>query len=191
MRKRQPLSVWRKSQVHGGGSQESGLGAIEVRVTGPSSVAALTDAMRFGKLLGKSHAMRVLYPLCERLAATVIPVVIEGETGTGKEVLAEAMHEASPRANGPFVVFDCTAVPPSLLENIHDIGEVEAKKGYDAVQDYKRSDAKRLDRVHIESKKSTTVPGLILIVAGSISAILSGLFGQWSKHRIDYNKKAY
>jgi transcriptional regulator with GAF, ATPase, and Fis domain len=44
-------------------------------------------------------------------------VVIEGETGTGKEVLAEALHAASPRAGGPFVVFDCTAVPPSLLES--------------------------------------------------------------------------
>ena len=58
-----------------------------------------------------------LYPLCERLARTDVPVLIEGETGTGKEVLAEAMHEAGPRASGPFVVFDCTAVPPSLVES--------------------------------------------------------------------------
>ncbi|HVY45818.1 MAG TPA: sigma 54-interacting transcriptional regulator, partial [Minicystis sp.] len=73
-------------------------------------------ATRFGKLLGASPAMRRLYPLCERLAASTVSVIIEGETGTGKEVLAEALHEASPRAAGPFVVFDCTAVPASLVE---------------------------------------------------------------------------
>jgi DNA-binding NtrC family response regulator len=61
--------------------------------------------------------MRKLYPLCERLAASTVPVIIEGETGTGKEVLAESLHEMSPRAAGPFVVFDCTAVPPNLVES--------------------------------------------------------------------------
>jgi DNA-binding NtrC family response regulator len=59
--------------------------------------------------------MRRLYPLCERLAKAPIPVLIEGETGTGKEVLAESLHDASGR-NGSFVVFDCTAVSPSLVE---------------------------------------------------------------------------
>jgi DNA-binding NtrC family response regulator len=61
--------------------------------------------------------MRELYPLCDRLAAATVPVVIEGETGTGKEVLAEALHENGPRAQGPFVVFDCRALPPSFLES--------------------------------------------------------------------------
>jgi two-component system response regulator HydG len=61
--------------------------------------------------------MRRLYPLCERLAASSVPVLIEGETGTGKEMLAEALHEMGPRSSGPFVVFDCTAVAPSLLES--------------------------------------------------------------------------
>jgi len=46
-----------------------------------------------------------------------VPVIIEGETGTGKEVLAESLHEMGPRAGGPFVVFDCTAVPATLLES--------------------------------------------------------------------------
>ena len=77
----------------------------------------LSRAARFGKLVGTSVEMRRLYPLCERLAASVVPVILEGETGTGKEVLAEALHEASPRAAGPFVVFDCTAVPPTLVES--------------------------------------------------------------------------
>jgi DNA-binding NtrC family response regulator len=59
--------------------------------------------------------MRRLYPLCERLSKSRIPVVIEGETGTGKEVLAESIHEAGP--GGPFVIFDCTAVSPNLIES--------------------------------------------------------------------------
>jgi DNA-binding NtrC family response regulator len=61
--------------------------------------------------------MRRLFPLLQRLAASTVPVVIEGETGTGKEALAEALHSAGPRKNGPFVVFDCTAVPPNLVES--------------------------------------------------------------------------
>jgi DNA-binding NtrC family response regulator len=71
----------------------------------------------FGKIVGASPEMRRIYPLCEKLAASDVPVVIEGETGTGKEVLAESIHEASPRKDGPFVVFDCTAVPASLMES--------------------------------------------------------------------------
>src|SRR5512138_931614 len=61
--------------------------------------------------------MRMLYPRCAKLAASTLPVLIEGETGTGKEVLAEALHEQSARANAPFIVFDCTGVPPSLVES--------------------------------------------------------------------------
>jgi DNA-binding NtrC family response regulator len=61
--------------------------------------------------------MRALYPRCERIAQTDVTVLIEGETGTGKEVLAESIHETGPRASGPFVVFDCTTVAPSLLES--------------------------------------------------------------------------
>jgi len=71
---------------------------------------------RFGTVLGRSRVMRRLYPLCERLAATEVPVVIEGETGTGKELLAESLHQQGTRAAGPFVVFDCSAVAPELIE---------------------------------------------------------------------------
>jgi DNA-binding NtrC family response regulator len=75
------------------------------------------ETIRFGGVLGASPEMRRLYPLCERLARADVPVVIEGETGTGKEVLAEALHEAGPRADRPFVVFDCTVAATSLLES--------------------------------------------------------------------------
>ncbi|MCK6593354.1 MAG: sigma-54 dependent transcriptional regulator, partial [Polyangiaceae bacterium] len=84
----------------------------------------------------ESPAMRKLYPLCARLAATIVPVIIEGETGTGKEVLAESLHEMGPRASGPFAVFDCTAVPPNLVESAlfgHErgafTGATDARKG--------------------------------------------------------------
>ncbi len=81
----------------------------------PGGVAS--TATRFGRVIGASAEMRRIYPLCERLAQTDIPVIIEGETGTGKEALAESLHEQGPRAAGPFMVFDCTAVPPNLLES--------------------------------------------------------------------------
>jgi two-component system, NtrC family, response regulator HydG len=71
---------------------------------------------RFGKLVGSSRELGRLFSLFRKLAASDVPVVIEGETGTGKEVLAESIHEASPRSGGPFVVFDCTAVPANLME---------------------------------------------------------------------------
>ncbi|MFO0564269.1 MAG: sigma 54-interacting transcriptional regulator [Polyangiaceae bacterium] len=76
-----------------------------------------SDAGAFGGVIGVSDAMRRLYPLCERLARADVPVVIEGETGTGKEQLAEALHAASGRAKRAFVVFDCTAVAPNLIES--------------------------------------------------------------------------
>ena len=82
----------------------------------PASVPA-SMAMSFGRLVGASLQMRRMYPLFERLAKVSVPVIIEGETGTGKEVLAESLHEASPRASGPFIVFDCTTVAPNLMES--------------------------------------------------------------------------
>jgi len=102
-----------------GGSELVRIGETVLRVEalGVTQAVELSRAVRFGKLLGASEEMRRLYPLCERLAASSVPVVIEGETGTGKEVLAEAIHEQGMRAAGPFVVFDCTAVPPTLVES--------------------------------------------------------------------------
>jgi len=86
------------------------------RAKSPAMELSLSPATHFGRMLGASVAMRRLYPLCERLAMTNVPVIIEGETGTGKEVLAESLHDQGPRAREPFTVFDCTAVPPNLVE---------------------------------------------------------------------------
>jgi DNA-binding NtrC family response regulator len=91
--------------------------ALRVDAVVDTELVAVTSATRFGRVVGSSLEMRRLYRIFERLAATEVPLLIEGETGTGKEVLAESIHEASPRASGPFIVFDCTAVPPNLLES--------------------------------------------------------------------------
>jgi two-component system, NtrC family, response regulator HydG len=77
---------------------------------------ALSTATSWGRMIGASTEMRRLYPLCEKLALSDVPVIIEGDPGTGKELLAECLHEEGPRASAPFVVLDCTAVPAPLLE---------------------------------------------------------------------------
>jgi two-component system response regulator HydG len=103
--------------VSGGELMRIGASALKVEAIAEEVRPKLTSATRFGGVIGASTEMRRLYPLFERLAAADVPVVIEGETGTGKEVLAEALHEQGPRSQGPFMVFDCTAVPPSLVES--------------------------------------------------------------------------
>jgi two-component system, NtrC family, response regulator GlrR len=74
-------------------------------------------AARFGKLIGNSAPMLALYSLLRRASATDSTVLIEGETGTGKEVTAQAIHDAGVRRDGPFIVVDCGAIPGQLLES--------------------------------------------------------------------------
>jgi transcriptional regulator with PAS, ATPase and Fis domain len=64
----------------------------------------LSAQTSFGQIVGASTEMRRLYPLCERLAQTTKPVNIEGETGTGKELLAESQHQEGTRSEVPFFV---------------------------------------------------------------------------------------
>jgi DNA-binding NtrC family response regulator len=101
--------------VRGGEVVRCGSTALRLEVEVAPAPKRLSNATSFGSTIGSSIAMRRLYPLCERLAKTRVPVVIEGETGTGKEVLAESLHEVG-GAKGPFVVFDCTTVSPNLVE---------------------------------------------------------------------------
>ncbi|HEX9297003.1 MAG TPA: sigma-54 dependent transcriptional regulator [Polyangiaceae bacterium] len=76
----------------------------------------LPEPMRFGKMVGHSASMGLLFELLQRAAMNDATVLIEGETGTGKEAMAEAIHHESLRHSGPFVVVDCGAMPPDLLE---------------------------------------------------------------------------
>lgn len=76
-----------------------------------------SEKSRFMDLIGGDPKMREIYAILEKIAPTDATVVIEGETGTGKEVVARSTHLASRRARGPFIVFDCGAVPANLIES--------------------------------------------------------------------------
>jgi DNA-binding NtrC family response regulator len=106
-----------EAKLFGGERIRLGSTTLELR-RAPVRADSLPATTLFGKMLGASPQVRRLYPMCERLARSAVPVLIEGETGTGKEVLAEALHDAGPRASGPFVVFDCTTVAPNLIESV-------------------------------------------------------------------------
>ena len=71
----------------------------------------------FGNIVGKSIRIREVFGILEKIAPTGVTVVIEGETGTGKEVVANTIHAHSTRSDKPFIVFDCGAVPDSLIES--------------------------------------------------------------------------
>jgi DNA-binding NtrC family response regulator len=77
----------------------------------------LSENERFGTMVGRSPAMRALFARLERVATTEATVLVEGETGTGKEAVAESIHRESPRRDGPFIVVDCGALPHDLLDS--------------------------------------------------------------------------
>ena len=77
----------------------------------------LRDRYAVQSLVGQSPAMVEVYKLVARVARLDTTVLVQGETGTGKELVARAIHYASPRADGPFVVVDCTALPEALFES--------------------------------------------------------------------------
>jgi DNA-binding NtrC family response regulator len=72
---------------------------------------------QFGGLYGGSHVMRQVFAILERASKSNAPVLFLGESGTGKELMARGVHDASPRKDGPFVVFDCGASTDTLIES--------------------------------------------------------------------------
>lgn len=78
---------------------------------------ALRDQFALANVIGQSASMRELGDLVCRVAHAFTPVLVLGQTGTGKGLLARAVHGAGPRANGPFVTVNCAAVPENLLES--------------------------------------------------------------------------
>ncbi|HEU0031128.1 MAG TPA: sigma 54-interacting transcriptional regulator [Kofleriaceae bacterium] len=95
------------------------LGHTQIQIDVDAGHAELehSERMQFGSLVGSSDVMREVFSQLEKVAASEATVLVEGETGTGKEGVAEAIHDASPRAHGPFVVVDCSAIPANLLES--------------------------------------------------------------------------
>jgi DNA-binding NtrC family response regulator len=95
------------------------VGKSEVRFTPFDEKLEVVPSEResFGGLIGSDPTMREVYTILEKISPTDTTVIIEGETGTGKEVVARAIHDASRRGRKPFIVFDCGAVPEKLIES--------------------------------------------------------------------------
>lgn len=79
--------------------------------------SALEDRGKPVEMVGNSRAIREVYRLIAQVADSNTTVIIRGETGTGKELVAHAIHQRSPRLNGPFVAVNCAALPEPLLES--------------------------------------------------------------------------
>ena len=90
---------------------------LAVDLPGDTLCEPLSCRDHFGRVLGRSAVMRRLFALLERVATSDATILIEGETGTGKSALAEAIHDTGHRAGKPFVVVDCGALPHHLLES--------------------------------------------------------------------------
>lgn len=103
---------------------------------------AMSRSVKREGFIGRSEVMEEIFRLVDRVAPARSTVLITGESGTGKELVAKAIHEASPRANGPFVVVNCSNIPSELLESElfgHTkgafTGAIAAKKGLFEVAD--------------------------------------------------------
>jgi transcriptional regulator with GAF, ATPase, and Fis domain len=75
------------------------------------------EASRFGDIIGACPSMREVFRTVEKVSGADISVLITGETGTGKELIARAVHQRSQRKDGPFVVVNCGAIPENLIES--------------------------------------------------------------------------
>src|SRR5262249_41483440 len=84
---------------------------------GARDTGASAEADRYGSLVGRSAQMRTVFRLLQAIAPTDVTVLIQGESGTGKDLVAQTIHDTSPRRDGPLVVVDCGAVAPSLIES--------------------------------------------------------------------------
>ena len=88
------------------------MGAIEILGTGDQ----VAYERRFEQVIGNSAALEAVLEQVERVAPTDSTVLIQGETGTGKELIAHAVHNLSSRCGRPFVRLNCAAIPLDLLE---------------------------------------------------------------------------
>jgi DNA-binding NtrC family response regulator len=108
----------RCTEVHLLGASRLRFGERRFQFT-PAKVRVETgSAEPFGPLVGGSAIMKLLFHKIRKVASTDLTALVMGETGTGKELVANAIHLASPRASRPFVVVDCSAIPASIAESM-------------------------------------------------------------------------
>ncbi len=138
--------------LHGGEAIRMGRSVLTIQ-RGAAKASDFGDATSWGRIVGESLAMRRLYPMFEKLAASDRVVLIEGEAGTGKELLAEEIHRASKRADAPFIVLESSAIPSEqiavrLFGSADEPGLVESARGgvlfVDEIGDLPRHAQKRL-----------------------------------------------
>lgn len=101
----------------GGQTIEIGHTQIALELENGTEVYPLSASTHFGSLLGKSLPMRRAFAVLERAAESDASLLIEGESGTGKDLAAETVHAMSSRSQGPLVIVDCGAIPPNLAES--------------------------------------------------------------------------
>jgi DNA-binding NtrC family response regulator len=106
-----------EAEVTIGAVLKVGDSALTVQPRWYTREVAPSPSRRFGELVGESVAMREIFSVLERVSLSDVAVLVEGESGTGKELAARSIHAASPRSNGPYIVFDCGAVPTELAES--------------------------------------------------------------------------
>jgi DNA-binding NtrC family response regulator len=95
---------------------KSGLEARRLQSENAYLHQQLDERFGLGSMVGKSALMRALFQLIETIAPTTATVLIQGETGTGKEMVARAVHQTSPRHRARFVAINCSSIPETLLD---------------------------------------------------------------------------
>ncbi len=107
----------REAEVPPGTVVRCGGSAFRIDAGEEPTFVPISDRASFGNLVGGSIEMRQVYAVLERVAKTDSTLLVQGETGTGKDLVARAVHDASPRKAGPFVPVDCGAIPETLFES--------------------------------------------------------------------------
>jgi transcriptional regulator with PAS, ATPase and Fis domain len=105
------LALRESAEVVLGGSR------IAIRLDPDATELPFSRRTHFGGAIAHSEPMRHVFRVLETAATKDITVLLEGDSGTGKEILAQAVHEESPRRDGPFVILDCGAIAPHLIES--------------------------------------------------------------------------
>ena len=105
--------IWLEPDV----SFRAGTTTMKVKSTKEVVEIPLSDQEHFQGVIGRSVAMREVFAMLEKVAPSELTCLIEGETGTGKERIARAIHDASRRKKKPYVVLDCSSIPKDLMES--------------------------------------------------------------------------